>query len=232
MIELPRGRVGVAIGDVVGHGIAAAALMGQLRTALRAYAIEGHPRPTLELVDRFLHLRAEGMATAAYAVLDPLTGAVRVASAGHPPPVGRGLRFGQGACARDHTGAAGFFGTLPFGSYLETEVTISPGEALLLYTDGLVERRREPLTPAGIERLRMHASVVASADALCERVLRRLVAPGGADDDVAMVVVRNIPIEPDIQVRFPATPTALVRIARSCAGGCMCTTSVRRTSPL
>ena len=72
VFELPRGRVGVVIGDVVGHGIAAAALMGRLRTALHSYAIEGHgPGRTLELVDRFVQsLNESAMATAAYAVFD------------------------------------------------------------------------------------------------------------------------------------------------------------------
>jgi serine phosphatase RsbU (regulator of sigma subunit)/anti-sigma regulatory factor (Ser/Thr protein kinase) len=210
VIDLPGGLVGVAIGDVAGHGVRAAALMGQLRTALRAYALDGYPpAEALKRLDRLLHtVRGEGMATAAYAVLDPLTGAIRVASAGHPPPV---VVPGSGHARVLEVTPAPPLGTLPFGTYLETEVTIGPGEALLLYTDGLVERRREPLT-AGIERLRIHASVIASADALAERVLRRLVAPGGADDDVAMVVLRNIPIAADIQVRFPATPTVLVRI--------------------
>src|ERR1700758_633671 len=89
IFELPRGRLGVAIGDVVGHGIRAAALMGQLRTALHAYAAEGHgPARTLELVDRFIHAMAEpAMATAAYAVLDTDTGLLTLASAGHLPPI-------------------------------------------------------------------------------------------------------------------------------------------------
>jgi anti-sigma regulatory factor (Ser/Thr protein kinase) len=210
VVDLPGGLVGVAIGDVAGHGVRAAALMGQLRTALRAYALDGYPPgEALKRLDRLLHtVRGEGMATAAYAVLDPLTGVVRIASAGHLPPV---VVSTSGEARVLDVVPAPPLGTLPFGTYLETESTVGPGEALMLYTDGLVERRREPLT-TGIERLRAHASVVASADMLCERVLRRLIPAEGADDDVAMVVVRNLPIAPEIQLRFPATPTVLVQI--------------------
>jgi anti-sigma regulatory factor (Ser/Thr protein kinase) len=81
----------------------------------------------------------------------------------------------------------------------------------MLYTDGLIERRREPLT-AGLERLRTFASVVAPADALCQRVLERLVPPGGAEDDVAIVVVRNAPIAPEMQMRFAAVPPVLAKV--------------------
>jgi anti-sigma regulatory factor (Ser/Thr protein kinase) len=212
VVDLPGGLVGVAIGDVAGHGVRAAALMGQLRTALRAYALDGYPPgEALKRLDRLLHtVRGEGMATAAYAVVDPLTGTVRIASAGHLPPI---VVSGSGEARVLEVVPAPPLGTLPFGTYLETETTVGPGEALMLYTDGLVERRREPLT-AGIERLRAHANVVASADMLCERVLRRLTPAEGADDDVAMVVVRNLPIGAEIQLRLPATPTVLVQIRR------------------
>ena len=210
VIELPGGVVGIAIGDVAGHGVRAAALMGQLRTALRAYALDGYsPAETLKRLDRLLHtIRGEGMATAAYARMDPRTGKVRIATAGHPPAV---LVQGNGQARLVETTPAPPLGTLPFGTYLEVEETVAPGETLILYTDGLIERRREPLT-AGLERLRLHASVIASADALCQRVLERLVPPEGADDDVAIVVLRNLPIAPEMRMRFPAAPRVLGEI--------------------
>jgi GAF domain-containing protein/anti-sigma regulatory factor (Ser/Thr protein kinase) len=210
VIELPGGLVGLAIGDVAGHGVRAAALMGQLRVALRAYALDGYsPAETLKRLDRLLHtIRGEGMATAAYALLDPLSGSLRMASAGHPPAV---VVTADGHAGLLEATPAPPLGTLPFGSYVELEATIGPGETLMLYTDGLIERRREPLT-VGLERLRAHASVVASAEALCQRVLERLVPPGGAEDDVAIVVVRNAPIAPEMQVRFAAVPPALAKV--------------------
>ena len=93
----PRGRLGVAIGDVVGHGVRAAALMGQLRTALHAYALQDYgPARTLELVDRFVQAMPDyAMATAAYAVLEPDTGEVQIASAGHLPPIVVGAHGGR-----------------------------------------------------------------------------------------------------------------------------------------
>jgi anti-sigma regulatory factor (Ser/Thr protein kinase)/putative methionine-R-sulfoxide reductase with GAF domain len=210
VIDLPGGIVGLAIGDVAGHGVRAAALMGQLRTALRAYALDGYsPGETLKHLDRLLHtVRGEGMATAAYAVLDPTTGAVRLASAGHPPGV---IVPVAGEARILDTRPAPPLGTLPFGTYYETEEKLDPGDALMLYTDGLVERRREPLT-TGIERLRLHAGGIGSADSVAQRVVDRLVPHGGADDDVALVVVRNLPIAPQMRLRFPATPQVLSQI--------------------
>jgi anti-sigma regulatory factor (Ser/Thr protein kinase) len=81
----------------------------------------------------------------------------------------------------------------------------------MLYTDGLVERRREPLT-AGIERLRRLAVASGTADALAQRVVDHLIPRGGADDDVAIVVVRNLLISPQMRLRFPATPQVLSQI--------------------
>ncbi|MGH2885408.1 MAG: PP2C family protein-serine/threonine phosphatase, partial [Solirubrobacteraceae bacterium] len=150
VIELPRGRVGVVIGDVVGHGIPAAALMGRLRTALHSYAIEGHgPGRTLELVDRFVQsLDESAMATAAYAVFDTYTSSLQYATAGHLPPV---VIAGSDARVLDVTPAPPL-GAFPYGRCPEHELSLGSGEILLLYTDGLVERRGETLE-AGIGRL-------------------------------------------------------------------------------
>jgi GAF domain-containing protein/anti-sigma regulatory factor (Ser/Thr protein kinase) len=210
VIELSRGRVGLAIGDVAGHGVRAAALMGQLRTGLRAYALDGHaPGETLKRLDRLMHtIRGRGMATAAYALFDPATGTLTYASAGHPPAVV------VPACAEARlleVKSGPPLGTLPYPTYLEVETTIGPGETILLYTDGLVERRREPLT-TGLERLRATVSVVATADALCDRTVAALVPQGAAPDDVALVALRNLPVAPEMQLRFPAIPQVLADI--------------------
>jgi len=178
VIEVPHGRVGVAIGDVAGHGVRAAALMGQLRTGLRAYALDGHgPGETLKRLDRLMQtIRTRGMATAAYAVFDPTTGTLRYASAGHPPPV---VVPASGEARLLEVRSAPPLGTIPYPTYPEVEATIAAGETILLYTDGLVERRREPLSD-GLERLRAVASVAASADALCQRAIEHAYAPGPA----------------------------------------------------
>ncbi len=150
VFELPRGRVGIVIGDVVGHGIAAAALMGRLRTALHSYAIEGHgPGRTLELVDRFVQsLNDSAMATAAYAVFDTYTSALHYATAGHLPPV---VISGSETRVLDVTPAPPL-GAFPYGRCPEHELSLHSGEILVLYTDGLIERRGVPLS-VGIEAL-------------------------------------------------------------------------------
>jgi anti-sigma regulatory factor (Ser/Thr protein kinase) len=215
VIDLPSGQVGLAIGDVAGHGLRAGALMGQLRTGLRAYALEGHaPAETLKRLDRLLQtISGRGMATAAYAVIDPATGGLCYSSAGHPPPVL--VRDGKEASLLGITTAPPL-GTLPFAAYHEVQETLEPGDTVLLYTDGLVERRREPLTD-GLERLRTLAAVRATADQLCQRVTEGLVPPEGGDDDIAVVALRIVPVEAAMSVRFGADPQVLAQMRRMLA---------------
>jgi anti-sigma regulatory factor (Ser/Thr protein kinase)/putative methionine-R-sulfoxide reductase with GAF domain len=213
VIDLPRGHVGMAIGDVAGHGVRAASLMGQLRTGLRAYALEGHGAgETLKRLDQLLQtIRGRGMATAAYAVIAPETGAVTLASAGHPPPV---LISAAGEARFLQVKSAPPLGTLPFSTFHEVQTTLEPGETLLMYTDGLVERRGEALT-VGLERLRAAASMSVSAEALCQHVLHKLVPALGAADDVALVALHNLPVEDDIIMRLPAHPQVLAPIRQA-----------------
>jgi anti-sigma regulatory factor (Ser/Thr protein kinase)/putative methionine-R-sulfoxide reductase with GAF domain len=213
VIELPSGRVGLAIGDVAGHGLRAAALMGQLRTGLRAYALEGHaPADTLKRLDGLLHtISGHGMATAGYAVIDPVAGTLRYASAGHPPPV---LVRGGSEASLLAISTAPPLGTLAFASFHEVETTVAAGDTILLYTDGLVERRREPLTD-GLERLRALAAAPLSADQLCQRVIEGLVPQGGGDDDIAVVALRIVPIERTLRVRLAADPQVLSHVRRT-----------------
>jgi GAF domain-containing protein/anti-sigma regulatory factor (Ser/Thr protein kinase) len=210
VIELPRGLVGVAIGDVAGHGVRAAALMGQLRTGLRAYALDGHaPGETVKRLDRLLHtIRGQGMATAAYAVIAPETGAVRLANAGHPPPV---FISASGEASLMQATTAPPLGTLPYPTYLEVETTLHPGETILMYTDGLIERRDEALTE-GLDRLCAAASVSAGAEAVCDRVVRTLVPALAAADDVAVVALRSEPIEATMHLHLPADPHVLAQV--------------------
>jgi anti-sigma regulatory factor (Ser/Thr protein kinase)/putative methionine-R-sulfoxide reductase with GAF domain len=210
VIELPGGFVGVAIGDVAGHGVRAAALMGQLRTGLRAYALEGQaPGETLKRLDRLLQsIRGRGMATAAYARFSLETGSLRIASAGHPPPV---LISATGEASLMELTPAPPLGTLPYPTHREVAMSLGPGETILMYTDGLIERRGEPLT-AGLERLRAAAGGAAAAEEICQRVIDSLVPALGSPDDVAVVALRNAPMEPDMRVRLPADPQVLVQV--------------------
>jgi serine phosphatase RsbU (regulator of sigma subunit)/anti-sigma regulatory factor (Ser/Thr protein kinase) len=213
VIPLTGGRLGMVIGDVVGRGLPAAKMMGHLRPALRAYALEDDP-PALvaERMAQFVRtLDRDQMSTCVYAVLDPATGELRCSNAGHPPPL---VLAGDGHAAF-LTGRPG----LPLGvsaehAYPEIRTTLAPGSTLLLYTDGLVEKRGEPLD-VGLERFR---EVVAGAPSgpvkeLCEQVLGALVeAPG---DDVALLAVRVLPPESGpLDFELAAEPGALGEIRR------------------
>ncbi|MGZ6674270.1 MAG: ATP-binding SpoIIE family protein phosphatase, partial [Solirubrobacteraceae bacterium] len=212
VIDLPGEQVGLAIGDVAGHGLRAASLMGQLRAGLRAYALDGQsPGDTLKRLDRMLQtISGRGMATAAYAIVDPATGLLRYASAGHPPPVL--VRDGRDAHLLDVT-AAPPLGSLPFSSFPETQDRLASNDTILLYTDGLIERRHESLT-TGLERLRALAETAASAEQLCQRIIDQLVPAGGGDDDIALVALRIVPVEAALRVRFAADAQVLSQMRR------------------
>jgi anti-sigma regulatory factor (Ser/Thr protein kinase)/putative methionine-R-sulfoxide reductase with GAF domain len=209
VFELARGRLGVAIGDVVGHGVRAAALMGQLRTALHAYAMQGYgPARTLELVDRFVQSMPDyAMATAAYAVLEPDTGEVQIASAGHLPPV---VVSHAGGHVVDITPSAPL-GAFSYGRVHEHQLVLAPGETLVFYTDGLVERPGTPLTES-IDKLLEVVKGAPSVDELCRRAIDRMVPAGGLRDDVAIVAIQNSEINDELELHLPADPKVLAEI--------------------
>jgi anti-sigma regulatory factor (Ser/Thr protein kinase)/putative methionine-R-sulfoxide reductase with GAF domain len=206
VIELPRGLVGLAIGDVVGHGVRAAALMGQLRTALHAYAEEGHgPSLTLELVDRFVQSMGEyAMATASYAVFDPETSRLRIATAGHPPAI---IVSERGARVLDVAPGAPL-GGFPYGTCPEHEFMLETGDMVFLYTDGLVERRGIPLTES-IEKLASALETVRSAERACRVAINEMVPEEGLADDVAIVAMQSTPIPEQLRLDLPAEPGVL-----------------------
>jgi GAF domain-containing protein/anti-sigma regulatory factor (Ser/Thr protein kinase) len=211
VFELPRGRVGVAIGDVVGHGIPAAALMGRLRTALHSYAIEGHgPGRTLELVDRFVQsLDESAMATAAYAVFDTYTSVLQYATAGHLPPL---VISGSAARVLEVTPAPPL-GAFPYGRCPEHELSLESSEMLLLYTDGLVERRGVALS-AGIEVLANAVNRARSPEEACALAVAKLVPPEGLRDDVAIVALENAAVPSELHVTLQAEPKTLAYARR------------------
>jgi anti-sigma regulatory factor (Ser/Thr protein kinase) len=212
VIELPEGRIGIAIGDVVGHGLSAAALMGQLRTALRAYAQEGHgPSRTLELVDRFVQTMPQRpMATAAYGQFDPDSGKLSLATAGHLPPAIVGP---DGPRSVEVTPGAPL-GAFPYGAAPEQELTLQSGEVLVMYTDGLVERRGEPLE-RGIAQLLELMRDATTAEEACQLAFDGLVPPEGLDDDVAIVALQNAPVPAALRLALAADPKVLVQVRRA-----------------
>jgi anti-sigma regulatory factor (Ser/Thr protein kinase) len=211
VIELPRGSLGVVIGDVVGHGIRAAALMGQLRTALRAYALEGHsPGRTLELLDRFAHTMGDGaMATTAYGTFDPVTGTLTYASAGHPPPVVIGA---DGTRVMELIPAPPI-GAFPFSTWPEQEILLAADEILLLYTDGLVERRGDSVM-SGIDHLCELIERADSPEEACLIAVDGLVPPEGPHDDVAVLAVRNVPLPVELSLELEARGETLASVRR------------------
>jgi GAF domain-containing protein/anti-sigma regulatory factor (Ser/Thr protein kinase) len=211
VIELPRGKVGVVIGDVVGHGIAAAALMGRLRTAVHSYAIETYgPGRTLELVDRFVQSLGEpAMATAAYAVFDTYTSKVSYATAGHLPPV---VISAEGARPLEVTPAPPL-GAFPYGRCPEHELELHSGEILFLYTDGLVERRGVPLN-LGIDALAAALRNARTPEEACVFAVAELVPHEGLQDDVAIVALQNSAVPAELHLRLPAQPKTLAHVRR------------------
>lgn len=209
VVELPRGQVGIAIGDVVGHGIGAAALMGQLRTALHCFALEGHrPGRVLELVDRFMQGMGElTMATAAYGVFDPEAQTLQFATAGHPPPV---IVAGDRSRVVDVAPAVPL-GVFPYGSYPEHEVELASGETVVLYTDGLIEH--QPVSPsAAIDQLVDRIRDFPSAEEACRMALGGANRPEELRDDIAIVALHSEPIPDKLELRLPADPEVLASI--------------------
>ncbi|MFG3509376.1 SpoIIE family protein phosphatase [Streptomyces sp. NPDC047821] len=187
-IALPRGRTGLVIGDVMGHGIHAAAVMGQLRTAVRTLARHDIPpaRMLLSLDAAVADLGENEMATCVYAIHDPATGECLIARAGHPPPA-----------VADAHGTITFLdgppGT-PLGTgvrdFRTERVGLGPGSVLVLYTDGLIEARDRDLDQGMDLLARSLLHLDHPLDEICDRVLGRML-PVAAQDDVAVLLART-----------------------------------------
>ncbi|MGV9407432.1 PP2C family protein-serine/threonine phosphatase [Streptomyces sp. NPDC003674] len=190
----PDGSVLAVIGDVTGHGLRAAVIMGQLRTALRAYAVEGNgPGRILTLLHRMLrHQQPELYATCAVARFTPGDPTVVWAAAGHPPAITRD----PGGRVRVLDLKPGIMLGVPLAyEYAEHTVRLPPGSTLALYTDGLVERRAAGID-AGIERLgraleALSAAELEDLDAAAESLLKPMLHDSEHDDDVCLLLCRT-----------------------------------------
>ena len=185
------GGVVLAMGDVMGHGMRSAARMGQLRAIVATLALEGH-RPG-ELLTRLAANSDElldlELATLLVVHYDVGSRALTVASAGHPPPV---IASPQAEPRFLDVVPGPPIGTVP-GTYTEATEVLDPGTTLVLYTDGLVENRDADLA-TGLERLRVALrGVTLPPDAVCDHVLAELGRTGGAEDDVALLVMSALP---------------------------------------
>lgn len=191
VVDLDDGRIGLIVGDCVGHGLAAATVMGQLRSACRALLLE-HPSPAaaLSALDRFAtRLPGARCTTAFCAVLNPATGEITYSCAGHPPPIlvlaDRSTRLLEDARAT------------PLGlnnppHRTEATETMPARATLLLYTDGLVERRRESIDD-GIARATdvVQDNRATALDELATVIMSRLAPADGYHDDVALLLYRQ-----------------------------------------
>ncbi len=211
VIPIAGGAVGLVMGDVAGKGLAGASMVGRLRSAMRAYALEGHdPARVVERVNRLLWNEAEEsqMATMLYAIVDPAEGVVRWVNAGHPPPV-----LVEEPDVRYLSGEASVpLGVLPFPTYEEASAPMQPGSAILLYTDGLVERPGEHIDD-GLAQLAAHIREAPKEPSrLLDHLLESLVPAGGAPDDVALLMLANLPVPDRFHAEFPAQPESLASI--------------------
>jgi phosphoserine phosphatase RsbU/P len=186
VFELPTGHVGAAIGDVAGHGLRSATVMGRIRNALRAYALDSDdPAAVLtRLDDMVCHFEPDEMATVLYAVVDPERRRMTLSAAGHPLP----LITSPTADARLVDAPA----DPPIGSDAAaprraTEVAMSKGATIYLFTDGVVERRGEPID-IGIERLR-ETVIPGRPHRGCTRIVSQLLTDVQPDDDCAVLAL-------------------------------------------
>ncbi len=190
VFTLPSGELCMVIGDVAGSGLHAAVIMGRMRSALRAYALEtSDPAEVLTRLDRDMqHFEPDALATVLYAVIEPTLDRVHFSSAGHLPPVlahpGRPAELAE-------LPADLMIGVAARASRHVTTEKLPPGTLLCMYTDGLVERRDYPLDE-GLDRLR-EAVVPTAPEVACSAVMGALIGNEQAQDDVALLILRRQP---------------------------------------
>ncbi len=182
---LDGGRVAIAIGDVAGHGMLAAAVMGQIRQTLRAYALEGHaPAELMVRLDRLVLEADLDMTTCLCGIFDPANGTFEYTNAGHPPPL---VRRTDASVERLEGALGPPLGVLADVRRTHARTHLAAAEALLFYTDGLVERRTEVLD-VGIDRLGARlAGAGAGPEAICAEIVDAI--DQGLDDDVALLAL-------------------------------------------
>ncbi|MET0513352.1 MAG: SpoIIE family protein phosphatase, partial [Thermoleophilaceae bacterium] len=213
VLERPDGRVALVVGDVAGHGLRAAASMGQLRNAFRAYGlIESSPAQVVARINRLVMSGVEQvMATVLYLVLDRETGEIRFASAGHPPPLvlaPESVHFLEG-------GRSVPIGAAEPGVFREATAVLPAGASLLLYTDGLVERRDVPLERRLGELADAAGRAEGELEGLCDYVLGAVLGEQVPSDDVALLAVRRRSVAGErMRVSLPAEPGSLAGLRR------------------
>lgn len=211
-VKLPGARTALVVGDVMGHGLNSAAMMGQLRTAVQTMAALDLPPAQLlrNLDDLAQRLGETYLATCLYAVYDPIAGELHLANAGHIPPVLVRAVDGRSELLDLPTGAPIGVGGVPFEA---VRVRVAPGDRLVMCTDGLVEMRGEDIGVGLATLCESAAHPAASMDDACDTIIRALNTRGGRKDDVALLLTRLNGIEPDdvAEWTFPLDPAQVGR---------------------
>ena len=203
VIPLPEGRVALVIGDVVGHGIGAAATMGRVRTAVHTLTVLGlAPHEVLARLDSLApHLSSEGggrddqgmtglIATCIYARYDPVTGICSFARAGHPPPA---ILAPDGKVTFPDVPTGGPIG-LGLGQYASLDVQLAEGSIIGMFTDGLIETRTDDID-VGLDRLgRVLAGTTGELDDICAYVIESMSRETSPNDDVALLLAQVSPL--------------------------------------
>ncbi|WP_406065604.1 SpoIIE family protein phosphatase [Streptomyces sp. NBC_01077] len=193
VIETERGRLALVIGDVQGHGVAAAATMGQLRSAVRAFALGGHrPQDVMRGTNRLLiDLDPGQFASCCYVLLDPESGEMRAVRAGHPQPL---LLRPDGTTQLLNLAGGVVLGVDDRASYPVTRLRLAPGSVLALFTDGLIERPGRDIDE-GIERLRLALAATGSLplSEAADRVIREARQATARPDDIALLLAARWP---------------------------------------
>ncbi|MFC7303282.1 SpoIIE family protein phosphatase [Streptomyces monticola] len=188
-VKLPGSRTALVVGDVMGHGLNSAAMMGQLRTAVQTMAALDLPPAQLlrNLDDLAQRLGEQYLATCLYAVYDPIAGELNIANAGHIPPVIVRAVDGRSELLELPTGAPIGVGGVPFEA---VRLPVAPGDRLVMCTDGLVEVRGEDIGVGLATLCESAAHPAASMDDACDTIIRALNTRGGRKDDVALLMAR------------------------------------------
>ncbi|MFF5476559.1 SpoIIE family protein phosphatase [Streptomyces sp. NPDC012935] len=195
-VKLPGARTALVVGDVMGHGLNSAAMMGQLRTAVQTMAALDLPPAQLlrNLDDLAQRLGDTYLATCLYGVYDPIAGELHIANAGHIPPVLVRADNGHSELLDLPTGAPIGVGGVPFEA---VRVRVQPGDRIVMCTDGLVEVRGEDIGVGLATLCESAAHPAASMDDACDTIIRALNTRGGRKDDVALLMARLNGIEPE-----------------------------------
>jgi serine phosphatase RsbU (regulator of sigma subunit)/anti-sigma regulatory factor (Ser/Thr protein kinase) len=210
VIQLGHRRLGLTIGDVAGHGMAAATYMGQLRSAVRAYALEiEDPAELLAKVSHFADLEQSRMATVIYATLNLDTWVVDFARAGHPYPL-LIPADGPPTFLTDASGPP--LGTGQVGDYDQQRVTLGPAETILFYTDGLIERRGRTLSDGEAALATVAVESPDEPELLCRTIIQRLTEGIEAPDDIAVLAIRAVGLHDHLDVEVPAEAEQLATV--------------------